>query len=138
MTAKLGGKDIEMTSSGSRLTLERTWKSGDLVEITFNSGIRLVPWPKAGSDMAAVFKGPQCLGLSSADADVEQFDTLLVNERGKPVLSADRRPQVIGKDGQVISRLRPIAEDWQSPNIMNPNLLRILFHLRKNEADDTN
>jgi hypothetical protein len=127
IAVKLDGKDIGMAASGSRLTLERTWKSGETIELTFGSEVRLVPWPEAGSEMVAVFKGPLCLGLSSADSDVDSYDSLLVDAQGQPILSADGRPQVIGKDRQMISQLRPISEDWLSPDVMNPNRIRVLF-----------
>ncbi|MFZ2055635.1 MAG: metallophosphoesterase [Candidatus Aminicenantales bacterium] len=129
ITVKLNGKDIDIIPSGSRLTLERTWKSGEAIEMTFGSDLRLVPWPAAGSDMAAVFKGPLCLGLSSAVADVDSYDGLLVDRQEHFVLSPDGEPQVIGKERQAISRLRPISEDWMSPDVMNPNRIRVLFHL---------
>jgi DUF1680 family protein len=127
ITAKLNGKDMNMTPSGSRLTLERTWKSGETIEMKFGLDLRLVSWPAAGPDRAAVFAGPLCLGLSSSDADVDNFDAILVDATGQLILSPDRQPQVIGKDGQKISRLRPISEDWLSPDVMNPNRIRVLF-----------
>jgi hypothetical protein len=127
---KLNGREVTTGQSGERVTLARTWKSGDKVELTFNSGLRLVPWPAAGSNTSAVFDGPLCLGLSSADADIDNFDALLVDSQGNLVLSPDGKPQAVGKDGQTLSRLRPIGEDWQSPNVMNPNRLRVLFNLK--------
>jgi len=62
---------------------------------------------------------------------VDSFDTVLVDARGHLVLSPDGQPQVSGKDGQAISRLRPICEDWQSPNVFDPNRLRVLFSIKK-------
>lgn len=132
ITVKLNGKEVEAGQSGGRITLARTWKSRDKVEMTFSSGLRLVPWPTAGSDTSAVFDGPLCLGLSSAAADLDNFDAILVDDQGRLVLSPDGQPQVVGKDGQRISRLRPISEDRQSPNVLNPNRLRVLFTLKKN------
>jgi len=129
---KLNGKEIDGSASGTRLTLDRTWNSGDKVEMTFSSGLRLVPWPAAGPDRAAVFAGPLCLGLSSAAADVDLYDSVLVDGQGHLILSPDGQPQVVGKDGQAISRLRPICEDWQFPNVLEPNRLRVLFSLKKN------
>jgi hypothetical protein len=127
IAVKLNGKNIDVAASGSRLALERTWKSGETIEMNFGPDVRLVPWPAAGPDRAAVFAGPLCLGLSSADADPDNFDALLVDARGQLILSTDGGPQVIGKDGQTISRLRPISEDWLSPDVMNPNRIRVLF-----------
>ena len=131
ISVKVNGKEVEAGPPGSRITMERTWKSGDKVEMTFRSGLRLVPWPAAGSDRAAVFDGPLCLGLSSAAADVDAYDSLLVDAQANLVLAADGQPQVIGNDGQIICRLRPICEDWQSPDVANPNRLRVLFLLKK-------
>lgn len=131
VTLKLNGKEIDVSASGTRLTLDRTWDSGDKVEMTFSSDLRLVPWPAAGPARAAVFAGPLCLGLSSAAADVDLYDSVLVDGQGHLVLSPDGQPQVVGKDGQAISRLRPISEDWQSPNVLDPNRLRVIFTLKK-------
>ena len=136
ITLKLNGKELDLSPSGSRLTLDRTWNSSDAIEMTFSSGLRLVPWPAAGLNRAAVFAGPLCLGLSSVAADVDSFDAVLVDARGHLVLTPDGQPQGIGKDGQTISPLRPICEDWQSPNVMNPNRLRVLFSLKKNNVPD--
>jgi DUF1680 family protein len=133
VTLKLNGKELDVSPSGSRLVLDRTWKSGDEVEMSFRSGLRLVPWPAAGPDRAAIFDGPLCLGLSSAAADVDVYDSVLVNAQGNLVLSPDGKPQANGKNGQTIGRLRPICEDWQSPNVLSPNRLRVLFNLKKTQ-----
>jgi len=135
VTLKLNGKEIDVSPSGMCLTLDRTWNSRDKVEMTFSSGLRLVPWPAAGPDRAAVFAGPLCLGLSSAAADVDLYDSVLVDGQGHLVLSPDGQPQVVGKDGQTISSLRPICEDWQSPNVMNPNRLRVLFSIKNQHKE---
>jgi DUF1680 family protein len=134
LIVKLNGKQVEAAKDGTRITLERTWKSRDKVELMFSSGLRLIPWPAAGSDAFAVFDGPLCLGLSSAAADVDNFDAILVDAQGNLVFSPEGQPQVVGKDGRQISRLRPISEDWQSPNVLNPNRLRVLFTLKKNQV----
>jgi len=134
---KLNGKEVEAGLSGRRVMMERTWKSGDAIEMTLSSGLRLVPWPPAGQDRVAVFAGPLCLGLSSADTDVEAYDSVLVDSQGSLVLSPDGQPQVVGRDGQIVCRLRPISEDWQSPNVLNPNRLRVLFNLKKPTSSDT-
>jgi hypothetical protein len=110
-----------------RVVLDREWRSGDRVAVDFTGTLRLVPWPDKGSEAAAVYDGPLCLGLSSAVADVRTFDRILVTADGKLALSADGKPQAVNSEGGVVTSLRPIAEDWLAPDVKNPHRLRVLF-----------
>jgi hypothetical protein len=110
-----------------RVVLDREWRSGDRVMLGFAGAFRLVPWPDKGSEAAAIYDGPLCLGLSSAVADVRAFDRILVAADGKPALSANGQPQAVDSGGRVVTSLRPIAEDWLSPDVHNPHRLRVLF-----------
>jgi hypothetical protein len=129
--ARLNGGEAGAVRSGSRLVLDREWRSGDRVELTFAGSLRLVPWPDAGSDRAAVFDGPLCLGLPSVEADPGEWTELLVDSGGRLVLSPDGRPQAVRRDGGARAGLRPIGSDWQAPDVANPNRWRVLFRLRK-------
>ncbi len=124
---KLNGKDAGVAAVDGRIVLDREWRSGDRLDFAFGGGLRLVPWPDEKSSTAAVFDGPLCLALSSAAADVDRFAKLLVTSQGGLLLSADGKPQAADAKGETISAFKPIAEDWLSPDVKNPNRLRILF-----------
>jgi hypothetical protein len=124
------GRPEESGRSG-RLVLDREWRSGDRVEFVFGGSLRLVGWPGAESDAGAVFDGPLCLAISSADADVDACDHVLVSSDGKLALSSDGKPQAADAKGAVVTSFRPIAEDWLSPDVKDPHRLRILFKKQK-------
>ena len=125
----VNGADVPVRRENSRLCIRRVWHAGDVVRIQFKSGLRLVRWPKADSPLAAVFDGPLCLGLSSADGDVDGGLKLLLGADGRLVPGPDGRPQLVGSQGPALAVLRPIAEEWQSPELSNPHRVRILFGL---------
>ncbi len=120
-----------------RIVIDRRWRSGDRIDIAFSGGLRLVPWPAtkpgspnggaSGADLFAVFDGPLCLAISSAESDVDAFDRILVDGGGKLLLSPDGKPQAVAPNGAVTTAFRPIADDWLSPDVKNPHRLRILF-----------
>jgi hypothetical protein len=126
-TLKLDGKDWDRPARNGRAVIEREWRSGDRVEIVFASSLRLVPWPGKNSATAAVFYGPLCLAVSSANADVDAAGRILVSPDGTLALSSAGKPQAVDGNGAIVTGFRPIAEDWLSPNIKNPNRLRVLF-----------
>ena len=126
-TVRLNGKDTGIPAQDGRIVLDRTWNSGDRIEITFAGSLRLVPYPDLNSDSVAIYDGPLCLALSSVDMDVNSYSQILVNVDGKLRLSPDGRPQSVNGKDEITTVFRPIAEDWLSPNIKNPNRLRVLF-----------
>ncbi len=125
--AKLNGKDAGAAAADGRIVLAREWRSGDRLDIAFGGGLRLVSWPDEKAATAAVFDGPLCLSLSGAAADVDRFQRLLITPQGTLLLSADGKPQAADEKGGTVSLFKPIAEDWLSPDVKNPNRLRILF-----------
>jgi rhamnogalacturonyl hydrolase YesR len=131
---KVNGTKTKPATVGSRMVLEREWRSGDVIEMAFAGSLRLVRWPDADSDRVAVFDGPLCLGLSSADADVDQYTSVLVDANGKLLLSPDGKPQLANADGNALSALRPICTDWQSEDVANPNRIRVLFATRSDAS----
>jgi rhamnogalacturonyl hydrolase YesR len=126
---KLNGRNAvgAARTGDGRIVLDRKWRSGDRVEIAFAGSLRLVSWPDSGAAAAAVFDGPLCLAISSAYADVDAFSNILVASDGSLDLSPDGRPQASDGKGAVVTSFRPIAADWLSPDVMNPNRLRVLF-----------
>jgi hypothetical protein len=129
MAVDVNGADVDARRENGRLCIRRVWHAGDVVGIQFKSGLRLVRWPKADSSLAAVFDGPLCLGLSSADGDVDGGFKLLLGADGRLEPGPDGRPQLVGSQGLALAMLRPIAEEWQSPELSNPHRVRVLFGL---------
>jgi DUF1680 family protein len=127
LAMKLNSEDATRQPQDRRVVLDREWHSGDRVEIAFKSSLKLVPWPDKAAATAAVFDGPLCLAISSATADVDAFNHILISPDGKLDLSRDGRPQAANNSGAIVTSFRPIAEDWLSPNLKNPNRLRVLF-----------
>jgi DUF1680 family protein len=126
----LNGKEVPGPAAAGRIVVDRKWRSGDRVGIVFKSSKRLVPWPKPDSETVAVFDGPLCLAISSAEANVDDLTQVLITEAGKVALSPEGDPRAANPTGSVATSFRPIADDWLSPNIKNPNRLRVLFSKR--------
>jgi DUF1680 family protein len=139
--AKLNGEPGAGRFRSGRIVIDRRWRSGDRVEIAFAGSFRLVHWPDTGSKTVGLYDGPLCLGLSSADADVDAFDRILVKpgEGGaaEPALTAEGKAQAADGAGHVVTALRPIAEDWLSPDVKNPHRLRVLFVPWPSQSADT-
>jgi hypothetical protein len=124
---KLNGEAGAGRFETHRVVLDREWRSGDGVELTFHGGLRLVSWPDGESTTGAIFDGPLCLGLSDAVAEVKAFDRILVKADGRLALSAEGKPQAADGRGRIATSFFPIAEDWLSPDVKNPHRIRILF-----------
>jgi hypothetical protein len=59
--------------------------------------------------------------------NVDTLDKVLITDKGKPALSPEGEPRAIDGTGNMVTGFRPIAQDWLSPNVKNPNRLRVLF-----------
>jgi len=129
-TVALNGVDISPRRVDRRMILRREWRSGDQLEVSFSSPLRLVRWPKADSPTAAVFDGPLCLALSNADANVDAAWGVGVTAEGKLALDPSGQPVLTGEKGAAGIRLRPLRDDWSSPDVSNPHRLRVLFNTR--------
>jgi hypothetical protein len=127
--ATCNGDELEPAAPGQRLVLDRRWHSGDVIELWFPSAPRLVHWPTADAPTVAVFDGPLCLALSSAAGDVDAFRYVRADEEGRPLLDGQGRPIVLDADGHALAGLAPMADDWLSSPVADPNRLRILFEL---------
>ncbi len=126
-TVAVNARKAAPKQEGRRLILRRTWRSGDQVKIKFASPLRLVRWPKGNSQMAAIFDGPLCLALSSVDAAVDEKWRIGVTTDGRLALSPSGQPLIRSDKGEFAGSLRPIGDDWLSPDVANPHRLRVLF-----------
>lgn len=113
----IDGRPVDVESVGRRVVVHRKWTSCRL-EIVFPMTTHLVPWPTAGSDQVAAFDGPQCLGLYDTDGDLAAYHRIAL---------ADDRAVAIDARGAPGATLRPIADDWQSPDVAAPHRMRVLF-----------
>ena len=130
-TLSVNGAKVAPRMEDRRLVLRRKWRSGDVVEIQFQSGLRLVRWPKVDSAQAAVFDGPLCLALSSADANVDATWQIATTAEGKLALNSSGQPVLIGENGETQIQLKPIEGDWLNPDVFNPHRLRVLFQTKR-------
>ncbi len=124
---RLNGAAAGFPVRDGRIVIQREWRSGDRLDIAFGGSLRFVSWPAPSAATAAVFDGPLCLALSSAEADVDAFRGILVTADGKLALTAEGRPQAVDEKGNIVAFFRPIAEEWLSPELKNPHRLRVLF-----------
>ncbi|MBN2210859.1 MAG: glycoside hydrolase family 127 protein [Sedimentisphaerales bacterium] len=115
---------------GRRLIIKREWKADDKVTIELGGGLHLVSPGSKTKGQKALFDGPLCLALSSADADVATEWSLAVKD-GKPIRNDAGEFQLT--DGETIEwhKLTPIAHDWMSSDVKEPNRLRILFKIKE-------
>jgi hypothetical protein len=65
--AKIGGRTVGGGTRQGRIVLDRTWRSGDRVDIAFTGGLRLVAWP----ERTAMSKAAQGAGAVGADVSPE-------------------------------------------------------------------
>ena len=128
-TLSVNGVTVTPRVEDRRLVLRRKWRSGDVIEIQFKSGLRLVHWPKEDSASVAVFDGPLCLALSSADADVDAQWRISTTTDGRLALNSSGQPVLVGGKGETQVRLRPLESDWLNPDVFNPHRLRVLFDI---------
>jgi len=129
VTVEVNGVPAAVRPTAGRVLLRRAWRAGDHVRLQFASSLRLVRWPQADSPRAGIFDGPLCLGLSNVDADVDARLKVVAAAGGKLALGSDGQPQLVGAKGPVAAKLRPLADDWQSPDVFNPHRLRVLFEV---------
>ena len=126
-TVALNGVDISPRRVDHRMILRRKWRSGDQLDVRFSSSLGLVRWPIIDSPTAAVFDGPLCLALSNADANVDAAWGIETSANGKLALNPSGQPALTGGSGAAGIRLRPLGDDWLSPNVSTPHRLRVLF-----------
>jgi len=132
--ATCNGAALSAHPAGERLVVTRRWRSGDVIDLRFASGQRLVHWPEAGSPQVAVFDGPLCLALSSAVSDIDAFRYVRVGADGRLLCDDQGRPVALNAEGQVSAALAPMGDDWLSPDVREPNRLRLLFELTEARA----
>jgi hypothetical protein len=127
MEVDVNGVKVDAKRDGGRLVVRRVWRSGDVVRMPFKSPLRLVRWPLADSPNAAIFDGPLCMGLSSADRDLTTELSVVTTPSGELALGSNGQPQFTAKGKPVALRLHPIEENWQSPDVFEPQQFRVLF-----------
>jgi DUF1680 family protein len=118
---------VEAEIENNRMQIRRPWEFGDKVTLFFHGGIRTVPWRGGG---IAVFDGPLCLALSSADSDVTSDWSLILSE-GRPVRDDAWRFKLTTGKEVVWKTLEPIAHDWRSSGVKKPHQLRVLFNVKE-------
>ena len=128
VAATCNGKPLGRPAAGERLVVERKWRSGDVVELQCRSEPRLVPWPSGGDGMVAVFDGPLCLALSSGVGDVDAFHIVRADARHRPLRDDQGHVLVWNAEGQSLTGLAPMADDWLAPDVHEPHRLRLLFY----------
>ena len=124
----VNGQNLDGAREGKRLIIRREWQANDVVTVDLGGEVHLVRWPagKKDASQAAVFDGPLCLALSCADADVATEWAVAVKD-GVPVRNDAGEFQLTDGETTEWHKLTPIAHDWMSSDVMEPNRLRILF-----------
>ncbi|MBE7560449.1 glycoside hydrolase family 127 protein [bacterium] len=127
VTVLLNGKKIKPRRESGRLVVSRRWKSGDVLQLVFDGGLRIVPAPNLPPGKVALFDGPLCLALSSADADVSRAWRLVTDADGRPLHDGGGRFQLDDGERTAWLPLSPVGDDWTHPDVFNPHRLRIVF-----------
>ena len=96
------------------------------------SELRAVPWPAKEPKGTAVLSGPLCLGLSSADADVDMPWAVRVDAAGRPLADETGCVLVADPSGQT-KALKSLGVGWLTPDVKDPARKRILFQTKKVE-----
>ncbi len=119
MTVRVNGKKQKITGSpGSYISLQRTWQSGDRVEMTLPMRLHSEPLP-GDSNTVAFLYGPLVLagelGVENLPADGQKARDQLQFAR-MPVLTA---PTFAGPADRVVARIKPVKN------------IRLMFRLRE-------
>ncbi|MBN1853467.1 MAG: glycoside hydrolase family 127 protein [Pirellulales bacterium] len=126
----INGQPIEVQREDGRVKIVRAWEYGDQVVVHLDGELRLVEWAKADHGLNALFDGPLCLALSSTEADVS-LNWKLVLDRDMPARDSEGRFKLTAGKESFWKPLRPIADDWLSCHVQDPNRLRILFDVQQ-------
>ncbi|NLE39043.1 MAG: hypothetical protein GX621_13555, partial [Pirellulaceae bacterium] len=122
------GQRVEREPDKGRVVLRRDWAGHEVVLVEFIASPRFVSWPKNEPLGVAVFDGPLCLGLSSAEVDVDRRWTIERDARGNPSLDEQGRPTAVDASDGRAAALRPIGDDWLVPDTRDPRRYRVLFN----------
>jgi DUF1680 family protein len=95
---KLNGKSVEGVKSGAYLTLERTWKRGDIVELEFDFSLHYWRGERECAGKVSIYRGPILLTydrrFNEMDPDqVPALDAATMGER--KVTTADWLPPMV-------------------------------------------
>lgn len=93
-TAKIG-KEIYKGTTGRFLTIERTWKAGDKLSITFDMPLQIIPGGLSNPNKIAFKRGPQVLAVDHAlNSEISSINdlqfqnrTVVANEAGEQLPS---------------------------------------------------
>ncbi len=126
------GLPMGSTGPGRRVVISRDWRASAVVDVALGTEVYGIPWPAEDPKAMAVFEGPLCLGLSSAEANVDVPWTVRVDGAGRPVLDAAGRVWVVDPSDRV-RVLDVVSAGWLTPDVKEPARKRILFQTRKAE-----
>lgn len=112
VTVTVNGKpELTSTKPASYLTLEREWREGDTVEMTFAMRTTVEPLPD-GSPYVAVLHGPIVLAASTGK---EQLDGLVQEQPTRfghisqgPYLPLDQAPMLVGDRTSLLRAITPV------------------------------
>jgi DUF1680 family protein len=97
---QINGRNADLhPAPGSWLTIDRTWKSGDRIEMTFDMLLRLVPLDEQHPTLVALMRGPHALFAIHP----------ISGTMSKPSLLAARRSSTSSLDWQVATDAGPVT-----------------------------
>lgn len=105
-----GGPLTNSTQPGSYITLDRTWRSGDVVDVDQPMTLRTEPLP-GSPDMVAIVYGPIVLaGMLGKDGITPGAD-LIRNERtiGQVLNAQVEVPLLVGDRESILQKVKPVA-----------------------------
>lgn len=91
-TVKVNGEPVEVTTPGSYLSLDRTWRKGDKIDITFDMPVRIVEQ----NNMQAVTRGPIVFARDSRFADGFVDETAVIDRTDGIAKGAKVVPSTFG------------------------------------------
>jgi DUF1680 family protein len=132
MKISLNGRDWPSSSKpSSYFRIQRTWKSGDRLQIALPMQTRVEPLPD-GSDYVAILHGPIVLAAKTGSEDL---DGLIADDgRGShiapgPYLPLERAPMLVGDRGALSTQIKPVrgkAMTFSASGLIQPSAFQTL------------
>lgn len=130
---RINGDAVESASKpGSFITLDRVWKTGDVVEVNMPMSLRLVFLPGV-TDTAAVVYGPSVL-VGALGHEVKPGEDLHVNERtiGSVFNEPIEVPAFAGEPEGIVQKIKPLDAPltFKTEGIGHPNDVTLIPYYR--------
>jgi len=109
LTVKVSGKAQHIAAApGSYVTINRTWRSGDVVDVRLPMALRVEALPNT-QDKQAIFYGPVLLAGALGTSGMDKLPDIDTNQAPYDNLPALPVSSLVAPAGQFLSQIKPVA-----------------------------